>query len=84
MRITDETVNKFYNLLKKYAWRDVNNAIADANNIIDELLEATGACDTCSGRGFVTIGNKYELCSCKRGEQLEGFVENYNLKSDTM
>lgn len=73
--ILHETASKLSNVFMRYC-KDPQAATKEAEPVVQELYDSLGGCDTCFGRGYILIGEAYDYCNCKRGKQLEKFIEN--------
>lgn len=77
--ILHQTANRLANVFNKHC-KNPTLASQEAKEIIDDLYDSLGGCDLCMGSGIILIDG-YQLCDCRRGDQLKNFIEHYQEKT---
>lgn len=74
----NELTARLSNVFQVYAKNNTSamEAAKECEDIVDSLFESLGACELCAGAGYVLI-DAYEICGCKRGIALKGFMKHY-------
>lgn len=76
--ILNQLTARLSNVIQKYAKNNISaqEAAKECEQIVDDIFASLGGCELCFGAGWMLI-DAYQICECKRGEALRGFVEHY-------
>lgn len=79
----NELTARLSNVFQVYAKNNTNAMLAakECEDIVNDIFDSLGACELCAGAGYVIVDD-YQLCSCRRGTALKGFIKHYAAADD--